>query len=128
MKCIATCSLPEVYYSFLGDTPTPIEINDSNRKYIEEQFTQKDDRTWNELALELTSIRAERKTLDHREQEIKDLLVLMSGHVNSTGGGIQVQKIVKSGSIEYSRIPELEGVDLEPYRKKPTEYWKVSEL
>jgi hypothetical protein len=128
MKAIANCSLPDVYYSFLGDKPTPIEINDSNRKYIQEQFEQKDDRTWNELASELISIKRELRDLQQREQEIKNLLVGMCGHANSTGGGIQVQKIVKKGCIRYSLVQELQGVDLEQYRDQATEYWKVSEL
>lgn len=128
MKAIVNCTLPDVYYSFIGNGPMPIEINDSNRKYIQEQFEKKDDRTWNELAQELLSIRKERKQLEMREEEIKEILIGMCEHVSSIGGGIQVEKIVKRGSIQYSRIELLKQVDLEQYRNEPTEYWKVSEL
>jgi hypothetical protein len=33
---------------------------------------------------------------------------------------------LRRGSIDYSRIPELRGVDLEPYRKKPVEVVRIN--
>jgi hypothetical protein len=44
------------------------------------------------------------------------------------GGGIELQRITKKGSIEYDNIPELDFVDLEKYRKESSEYWKISEI
>jgi hypothetical protein len=126
MKAIDKCTLPEVYFTPLSCEP--IEVTDANRKYIQEHFQKKNDKTWNELAIELITIRRELRELAQREAEIKEALVSMSGHANSTGGGIQVEKIVKRGSIQYSRIEMLKQVDLEQYRSEPTEYWKVSEL
>lgn len=126
MKAIDYKDLPEVYFSPLSDEP--IVITDANRKYIEEQFQRKTDRTWNELALELLTIRRQQRELNQREAEIKEALVSMSNHQNSTGGGIKLEKVVKRGSIQYSRVPQLQGVDLENFRSELTEYWKVSEL
>ncbi len=120
MKHLATCSLPDVYFSILDSEVQPITINEHNKKYIHENFEKRTDRTWNELALELLSIKRELRELQQREQEIKDLLVGMSGLANSIGGGIQVQKIVKKGVVQYSDIPQLKGIDLEKYRKPPT--------
>ena len=34
------------------------------------------------------------------------------------GCGISVVKTERKGSVEYAKIPELKGIDLEPYRKK----------
>lgn len=36
--------------------------------------------------------------------------------------GIIIQRIVRTGSVEYQKIPELQGVDLNKYRKPPTTY------
>lgn len=126
MKAIDACLLPEVCFSPLSDEP--IVLTDANRKYFQDAYQRKNDKTWNELAQELLLIRKERKQLEMREEEIKELLVSMSAHANSIGGGIKLEKVVKRGSVRYSDIEILKQVDLEKYRSDPTEYWKVSEL
>lgn len=39
--------------------------------------------------------------------------------------GVRVTKVPKPGSVDYKKIPQLEGVDLESFRKPGTSYWKV---
>jgi len=39
---------------------------------------------------------------------------------------IKIEMITRSGAVDYSKIPELEGVNLEAYRKKPSRYPKVT--
>jgi putative phage-type endonuclease len=41
-------------------------------------------------------------------------------------GGHTVLKVVRKGSVDYKKIPELEGINLEIYRKPSTSYWKFS--
>lgn len=129
MKDIANCSLPDVYFSVIdNDEPLGIKINEHNKKYIDENFEKRTDHKWTQLAFEYQVIKRQIGELEEREKDIRELLISMSDHANSIGGGIRVQKIVKKGSIAYSRIPSLEGVDLEQYRGQNTEYWKVSEV
>lgn len=40
--------------------------------------------------------------------------------------GYTVKKIFQKGKIDYSKVPELTGVDLDPYRKEGYAYWKVT--
>ena len=42
-----------------------------------------------------------------------------------TIGEYVLQTIERKGNIDYSRIPELSGVDLEKYRKPPTTYFDI---
>ena len=35
-------------------------------------------------------------------------------------------KYFDKGRVNYSKIPELEGVDLEAYRGMPIEKWRIS--
>ncbi len=128
MNSVEKCSLPDVYYSVIDEDIFKILVNEDNKKYIEEKFEKREDAKWKRLAFELQVIKRQLKELQEREQDIKDLLIGMSGHVNSIGGGIQVQKIVKKGVIEYSRIPQLQELDLEDYRKPPSEYWQIKEV
>lgn len=62
------------------------------------------------------------------EFEAKQHLIEISRDYNSIGGGIKMQKITRKGNVQYSDIPELEDIDLEQYRKPPTEYWKIQEI
>jgi len=43
------------------------------------------------------------------------------------GFGIQVIKAERKGNIDYKKVPELKGVDLEQYRGKATSYYTVKE-
>ena len=38
---------------------------------------------------------------------------------SATFGGLRLSRTMRNGAVEYSKIPELEGVDLDKYRKTP---------
>ena len=61
-----------------------------------------------------------------REEELREALLSESGHQNTVGGGLQIAKIVRAGAVDYQAIPELQGVDLNQYRKAPVEFWRVT--
>lgn len=77
---------------------------------------------WLELATRLLEI----KSIKAEEDEIKKELIAIAGGQNSRGGGIQLTKCVRKGNVDYGKIPELQDVDLESYRKKTIEYWRIS--
>ena len=60
--------------------------------------------------------------LDDAKKRLADL----AGETNAKGYGVTVTKVVRKGSIDYAKVPDLNGVDLEEYRKKGSEYWKVT--
>lgn len=41
-------------------------------------------------------------------------------------GRLKVTQVERKGSIDYAKIPILDGFDLEPYRKAGSTFWKVS--
>ena len=58
--------------------------------------------------------------------EIKDRMIALAGdNKNVKISGIPVNKITRKGAVQYKKIPELDGVDLEQYRGKDSTYWKV---
>ena len=39
-------------------------------------------------------------------------------HPSEAGFGVSVTRFWKQGSVDYKKVPELKGVDLEAYRQK----------
>lgn len=95
-------------------------------KMTDRDYVEKNDNIWKSAAEEWKAIQKQIKDLEPRENELRKLLVSMSENQNSIGSGVKVQKILRKGSIDYANIIELKLIDVEPYRKEPVEYWKIS--
>lgn len=67
--------------------------------------------------------------LDDAKQKVEELKeqLIEAAKLRKTEliGGLAVRQIERKGAIDYKKVPELKGVDLEPYRKKPSKFWKV---
>jgi hypothetical protein len=44
--------------------------------------------------------------------------VALTEHPSEVGFGVSVTRFWKTGSVDYKRVPELAGVDLDNYRQK----------
>jgi putative phage-type endonuclease len=60
-----------------------------------------------------------------RKKEVLEELVAIAKERNAILWGRKLTKVERKGNIQYAKIPELKGLDLEPYRGKPSEYWVV---
>ena len=89
-------------------------------------YIMREDEPWKECACALSSILKEKKDLEKREAEIKARILNIAGQCESMGYGIKLSRVQRKGQIDYSTIPELEGVNLEEYRKHPTASWVVT--
>jgi putative phage-type endonuclease len=68
-------------------------------------------------------------SLEVKEKEMKRLASMILTQTNMgqvVGSGLKIARIDRKGSVDYSSIPELNGVDLEKYRKESSSYIKVS--
>lgn len=61
-----------------------------------------------------------------RKKEIMAELIALSKERNAVIHGRKLTKVDRKGSVQYAKIPELKGLDLDPYRGKSSEYWKLS--
>ncbi len=135
------------YFSFDGQEGTLLEIRrddnyikkmvseegefwDCIQNFIPPKMTDRDfepriDTDWIRTAEEWLSTNQKLADLKNREEELKDRLISLSQKKSSIGGGIKLTRIMKKGSVDYSKIPELKKVNLESFRKQPIEYWKV---
>ena len=62
-------------------------------------------------------------------KEIEDALRLeliqLAGDNDASGGGIKLAKSTRKGLVDYEKIPELQGVDLDKYRKPTAVAWRI---
>lgn len=89
-------------------------------------FNERNDEEWKEISQLYLEVNEELKGLLQREKEIKEKVIEVSEGKNVIGNGIRLQKLLRKGNIDYAKIPELENVDLEKYRKPTTQMWRIS--
>ena len=58
-------------------------------------------------------------------ERLRDRLVALTSHASESGFGVTVTRYWKQGSVDYKKVPELRGVDLERYRGKGREEVRV---
>ena len=75
--------------------------------------------------------RVEKLKLEAQEKHLKAVEEELKGYAKRTGKstlkgfGATVTQVTRQGSVDYKKIPELKGVDLDAYRGKATTYWMV---
>lgn len=74
--------------------------------------------------VEKLRLEAQEKQLKAVEEELK-AYAKRSGKTALKGFGATVTQVTRQGNVEYRKIPELQGVDLEKYRGKSTTYWMI---
>lgn len=83
---------------------------------------------WIYLVNEWKEIQSKKQFYEARESEVKEELLKLANYCPVQGAGLKFIKSIRKGNVEYSQVPELKGVDLEPYRKVSSEYWRISFL
>jgi putative phage-type endonuclease len=90
------------------------------------------DRDWTKISDPEAILKAERlMELDslafdiekEREQLRTELKEKMRDPRNMVGN-LKIRKITRKGAVDYSKVEELIGVDLEQYRKSPISFWQ----
>ena len=88
-----------------------------------------EDTAFLEAAAEWRAIKTQQTAIDAAEKAARQRLEAIgeaSGRKTLTGGGITLSCTERKGNVDYSKIPELQGVDLERYRKAGSTYWKIT--
>lgn len=76
----------------------------------------------------IQAYREAKKIFDQTEEYLKicrESLIYLANDTPYQCQGVRISKCIKSGAIDYTKVPELKGIDLNPYRKPPCEYWKI---
>ena len=136
------------YFCFDGETGILLEI-ERNDSYIEiiyreeeefwnrlqnfdppplsnKDFIPMDSLEWNQTAYEYSMMKKMREKYEREEEALRQRLIDLAGSKSAQGGGIQISRYIRKGSIDYGSVPQLHGLNLEEYRKKPTEGYKIT--
>ena len=92
----------------------------------DKDYVQKFDEDWLQTAQHWSSVSLHIKSLKDKEKDYRKSLINMSKNQNCQGGGIKIQKVMRKGSVDYKSIPQLDGVDLDEYRKDRVESWRIT--
>ncbi len=69
-----------------------------------------------------------KKELDQLEEEYKickEGLSFLSNDISFVCKDYQIKKIISKGSVDYSKVEEIKGMDLSRYRKPPRVHWAI---
>jgi putative phage-type endonuclease len=94
----------------------------------ERDYQKMESSEWLDLSCEWKNVHHQLKALEQKEEKLRKQLISLSGHRNAEGNGIKVTRSLRKGAIDYATIPQLQEIDLEQYRKRPVEIWKVISL
>lgn len=103
-------------------------------KKKEPELTEKDwvnmkeNDQWEIIASEWKHANNMIKEYEKQEKTYRELLLTLANHRNAEGHGIKITKSVCKGSVDYSKVPELKGIDLEIYRKDSIQKWRITPL
>lgn len=111
-------AINEFYQWYLAELDNP--------EHLEPLRVQVDTPEAGILLAKLDAIRARKKADEAREKELLSQLVKLAGEKNASIHGRPLTQVVRAGNVQYAKIPELKGVDLEQYRGKASSYWKFT--
>jgi putative phage-type endonuclease len=143
------CNVDDMYYfSFDGIDGVTVKVKRDQQyidKMVEEEkkfyecminkippepsdgdYIERNDFTWKQCALNWIAVTAQIKDLEKQEEQIRKELVFLSGESNTRGCGISLCQVQRKGNVDYSKIPELNGVDLDKYRKQSINSWRIT--
>ncbi len=84
------------------------------------------DPNWRQAALRYREVKLRLESFAFEEHQLRATLERLATARRSYGCGVEVLKSSRRGAIDYSAIPELRGVNLEPYRKPPVAVVKIN--
>ncbi|MBK9160410.1 MAG: YqaJ viral recombinase family protein [Nitrosomonadales bacterium] len=108
----------ELFQPFLdGDTPPPLTDQDT---------CIRTDHKWQTAAEEYRGWKSVADEASAKADAAKAKLVELTKHSRESGFGVAVTRYWKAGNVDYKKVVELQGVDLEQYRGKMREEVRVS--
>ena len=90
---------------------------------------QRDYEEWQQAAETFRKAKQIAEEANAALDEAKANLVRLTGGKYSSGHGVEVLKVERSGSVDWKKVQKehLPDVDLEPYRKPGSEFYQVKE-
>lgn len=84
-----------------------------------------DNLQWEEYAKMYKETDAAIKSLEDKKEYLRKKLIELCANQSCIGKGIKVIKSIVKGRVAYDEIPEIQGIDLDKYRKNASTSWKI---
>ncbi len=95
-------------------------------KLTEKDYIERNDPEWIMAAMEWENNNKKMKELEEMDKLHRSRLIELSAGSNCKGSGVTLSRVLRKGNVDYRAIPELKGVDLEQYRGKTIETWRLT--
>lgn len=92
----------------------------------DQDYVEQSGQEWKKISEELKTLRECIQSMEDKEAILRKRTIEISSGRNSKGAGMRLTRSICKGSVDYKKIPELIGIDLEVYRKPPIEKWTLS--
>ena len=86
------------------------------------------DPKWRQIALSYREARLSLESAAAEERKLRAMLENLATARRTFGCGVELLKSSRKGAVDYAAVPELRGVDLEPYRKPPVAVVRINFL
>lgn len=108
----------DVFQRYLDDdTPPPLTERDT---------VERTDPVWQLAAGLYGSAKRKADEATVELEKARERLLALACHASETGFGVTVTRYFKQGNVDYKKIPELKGVDLDAYRGAGREEIRVT--
>jgi len=91
-----------------------------------EELDMGSDREWRDAALRYRQVRLRLESAAFEEHRLRTTLSRLATARRTYGCGVEVVKSSRRGAVDYCAVPELRGVNLEPYRKAPVPVVRIN--
>jgi len=109
----------ELKFWALVKSKTPPKLSEKDYRIVEE------DPEWFLRAKRLREIEDQISALEDEKSFLKDEMIQYAEGHSCKGCGVTLTLSMRKGNVNYSKVPQLVGVDLEPFRGKSTEIWTL---
>ena len=92
----------------------------------EKDTVMRTDPDWEQAASIYLRLKFEADQAASRLDEAKTRLIGLASHSSEKGSGVQVTRYWKAGNVDYKKVPQLAGIDLEKFRGASREEVRVS--
>lgn len=89
-------------------------------------ISMEEDEQWRYTASQWNSINLQLKALEKEEELLRGKLIDLAQDRNVFGGNVRLTKSIAKGAVDYSKISEMNGVDLNQFRKKSYVKWRLT--
>lgn len=91
-------------------------------------YSEREDSVWMDAAKEYLLANIDKKAAETKLAKAKKRLIALADGEEITGAGVKLTNAYRNGSVDYKKIPELKGVDLNAFRKAGTYYVTINKL